>query len=61
MEQLLTLGEAASYIGVSLKTMTGLVRDGTVKANKDPIDKRKKLVKKSEIDRLKEGSHGNNN
>ncbi len=51
--QWMTTTEATSYLGVSSKTMARLIRDGIVKTHDHPLDRRKKLVRFSDITRLK--------
>ncbi len=51
--QWMTTTEATSYLGVSSKTMARLIRDGVVKTHDHPLDRRKKLVRFSDITRLK--------
>lgn len=57
MEQTkLTLTQSAAYLGVSRPTMLALIKRGQITFEKDPLDQRKKLLKKSELQRLKEAS-----
>lgn len=55
-KEILTLGEAARYLGVSERKMWKLVKEGTVKSRQDPLDKRKKLLKVSDLNKLKGAS-----
>lgn len=52
-EVYLNLKEAARYLGVSDIKIRRLVSKGLLKVSLDPLDERKRLVKKSELDTLK--------
>ena len=47
------LKEAARYLGVSDIKIRALINKGLLKVSLDPLDDRKRLVKKSELDTLK--------
>ena len=49
----LNLKEAARYLGVSDIKIRSLINKGLLKVSLDPLDDRKRLVKKSELDTLK--------
>jgi len=49
----LTLKEAAKYLGVSDIKIRSLINKGLLKVSLDPLDDRKRLVKRSELDTLK--------
>jgi len=49
----LNLKEAARYLGVSDIKIRRLISKGLLKVSLDPLDDRKRLVKKSELDTLK--------
>jgi len=49
----LNLKEAARYLGVSDIKIRRLISKGLIKVSLDPLDDRKRLVKKSELDTLK--------
>jgi len=49
----LNLKEAARYLGVSDIKIRRLINNGLLKVSFDPLDDRKRLVKKSELDTLK--------
>ena len=51
-----TTTEATSYLGVSSKTMTRLIREGVISTHHHPLDRRKKLVRFAEIVLLKEAA-----
>jgi excisionase family DNA binding protein len=53
---MLTLGEAAEFLGVSRKKMWSLVKEKVISAHTSPLDRRKKLFKKSDLEKLKEAS-----
>ncbi len=52
----MTTTEATGYLGISSKTMSRLIREGTVKTHDHPLDRRKKLVRYADITRLKEAA-----
>jgi excisionase family DNA binding protein len=52
----LTLIESAQYLNISRKTMTELVKKNVIDFTRDPLDSRKKLFNKADLDRLKEAS-----
>lgn len=52
----LTLADAAKFLGVSERKMWKLSKEGTVSFRQDPLDKRKKLYKLSELKKLKGAS-----
>lgn len=47
------LKEAARYLGVSRSKMWTLVKNNTIPHKKDPLDDRKKLIKVSDLNKLK--------
>jgi len=49
----LNLKGAARYLGVSDIKIRRLINKGLLKVSLDPLDDRKRLVKKSELDTLK--------
>ncbi len=49
----LNIREAASYLGVSDVKIRRLVSKGLLRVSLDPLDDRKRLVKKSDLDTLK--------
>ena len=55
-KQWMTTTEATSYLGVSTKTMTRLIREGIIMTEEHPLDRRKKLVRLTDIIRLKEAA-----
>ena len=52
----MTVAEAKAYLGISHGTMASLINSGRLKTRQDPLDRRRKLVKTSEIKKLKEQS-----
>jgi predicted site-specific integrase-resolvase len=46
---LITTTEAIKLLGISPTTMRNLLRDGDLRYFTDPLDKRKKLVSRSEV------------
>ena len=55
-KQWMTTTEATSYLGVSTKTMTRLIREGIITTEEHPLDRRKKLVRLADVIRLKEAA-----
>jgi|GEM_PF-1042100 len=53
MDELLTLNDAAEYLGVSRMKLWRLVKNGTLTAVENPLDNREKLIGKLEMDKLK--------
>lgn len=49
----MTIAEAREYLGVSNKKMSRLLSEGELTATVDPLDKRVKLVKRSDVEALK--------
>ena len=60
-QQRLTLGESAEYLNISRKTMTELIKKNVIVFTRDPLDSRKKLFNKADLDMLKEKSNGRTN
>jgi excisionase family DNA binding protein len=56
MNSMLTLGEAAEFLGISRKKMWSLVKEKLISAHTSPLDRRKKFFKKSDLIKLKEPS-----
>lgn len=52
-DEYLNLKEAARYLGVSDIKIRRLVTKGLLKVSFDPLDDRKRLVKKTDLDTLK--------
>lgn len=50
----MTTSEATVFLGVSTKTMARLIREGIVPTYSHPLDRRKKLVKITDIAVLKD-------
>jgi len=57
-EKWVMLGEVPNYLGVSHRVVERLVREGQIKPVKDPLDHRRKLVRRRELDELKRRSLG---
>jgi excisionase family DNA binding protein len=56
MAEKLTQTEAEAYLGITRPTLLKLIQAGKVRFEKDTLDGRRKLFKKSELQKLKEGS-----
>lgn len=56
MPELLDVGEAAKYLAVSRKKIWELTKDKLLVAAQDPLDKRRRLFKLSDLKKLKEAS-----
>lgn len=52
--ELISLKEAQEYLRVSNVTIWKLVKDGSLTVYADPLDKRKKLVSRVEVEKLKQ-------
>lgn len=52
-EQYMTVAEAQAYLGVGNKKVARLLKEGELTATPDPLDKRVKLVKRSDVEALK--------
>lgn len=52
----ITTTQATTYLGVSSKTMSRLIRDGVIRTYNHPLDRRKKLVRTEDVTRLKEAA-----
>jgi excisionase family DNA binding protein len=52
--ELATLKEAAQYLGISRTKMWTLVKEGVILPLTSPLDRRKKLFRRSELKKLKE-------
>lgn len=51
-KDLVTTARARELLGVSTKKMADMLKDGTIRHFPDPLDKRKKLVSKREVEAL---------
>ena len=49
----LTLIQAAAYLGVSRPTLRRMVDEGTLATTTSPFDARVKLIRRTDLDRLK--------
>lgn len=54
IDPLIKVSEAQRLLGVSKKKMASLIAEGTISYELDPLDKRVKLVKMADIERLME-------
>lgn len=52
-EKKIKIGEVSTYLGVSWRVVERLVKSGVITYERDPLDHRCKLVKTSDLDRLK--------
>jgi hypothetical protein len=50
----MSLAEARKFLGVSPTKMTALVHNGEISVESDPLDRRVKLVKRSDLEKLKQ-------
>lgn len=53
-EEYLTLRQAREYLGVSKPKMRELVKKTSIAVYTDPLDKRKHLVRKDDLDKLRQ-------
>ena len=59
--ELATISEAARFLGVSRTKVWLLVKNNIIPYQKDPLDDRKKLVRKSDLEQLKQASANSGN
>jgi len=52
----ITVSEVAAYLGVGRRVVSRLVKEGTIRIRKDPLDSRRKLVSVRELNQLKQQS-----
>lgn len=52
-EERVTMREAAALLGVSTSKMWRLVRDGELSTEANPVDRREKLVRRADLERLR--------
>jgi hypothetical protein len=50
----MSLSEARKFLGVSPTKMTALVHNGEISVESDPLDRRVKLVKRTDLEKLKQ-------
>jgi excisionase family DNA binding protein len=53
---LMTVGEARDYLGVGKVKMAKLIKDGVLPTEPDPLDKRIRLIKRTDVEQLAERS-----
>jgi hypothetical protein len=53
-DQLINVAEAQKLLGVSKKKMASLLAEATLRFVQDPLDKRVKLVRLADVERLME-------
>lgn len=49
-------GDIGKYLGVGWRVVARLLKEGKIKPVQDPLDNRRKLVRISDLDRLKQTS-----
>ena len=54
----MTLTQAAGYLGISLRKMSQMVKDGEVQHTVDPLDRRRKLISVKQLNDLRSQSLG---
>jgi excisionase family DNA binding protein len=54
--ELATIAEAARFLGVSRTKVWQLVKNNIIPHQKDPLDDRKKLIRKADLEQLKRAS-----
>jgi excisionase family DNA binding protein len=59
--ELATIQEAARFLGVSRTKVWQLLKNKVIPFQKDPLDDRKKLVRKSDLEQLKQASANGSN
>ena len=55
-EEWMTSGEVQRYLGVSTTTVARMIRNGKLHAREDAIDKRLKLVRRADVEKLAQHS-----
>jgi DNA-binding MarR family transcriptional regulator len=55
-EKKIKVGDVRQYLGVSWRVVERLMKSGAITYERDPLDHRCKLVKTSDLDRLKTAS-----
>ena len=53
-EEFLLLKDAMKYLGISKAKIWRLVKEGALPTYSDPLDKRKRLVRKEDIEKLRQ-------
>ena len=53
-DNMLSLSEAREYLGTSRMKIWRLVKEGVLPVFLDPLDKRKRLVRKSDVEKLRQ-------
>ena len=54
--QYLTVAEARDFLGVSKKKIAQLIADGVLKTEDNPLDKRSKVVRRADVEAIKQRS-----
>ena len=54
---MMKMSEAHRFLGVSHAKITSLVQTGVVPYERDPLDHRVKLIRKSDLEKLKHARH----
>lgn len=49
----MTVAEARDYLGVSKKKIAQLIEEQVLRTEENPLDKRSKLIRRSEVEALK--------
>ena len=55
-DDLMTVGEARDYLGVGKQKMAKLISDGVLATQPDLLDKRIRLIKRADVERLRRQS-----
>ena len=55
-DDVMTATEAQQYLGISAKTIARLLKSGELAFERDKLDRRVKIVKKVDVERLAAGS-----
>ena len=55
-DEKIKFGEIGKYLGVGWRVVERLIKSGAIPYERDPLDQRCKLVKVSDLDRLRTGS-----
>jgi hypothetical protein len=55
-DSMIKRSDVGKYLGVGWRVVARLLKEGKIKTIRDPLDHRRKLVRTSDLDRLKQTS-----
>ena len=56
LDTMIKRGDIGNYLGVGWRVVARLLKEGKIKPVQEPLDHRRKLVRTSDLDRLKQTS-----